>query len=235
MNPTEYRLFSTNPIQFLSSDNYNLRFNLPHPKGASVHRQTHYTGTKLPVTFYHSESLLSTVHLYTERPVYQPNPVLWINSKSGGVAGKTERAYYLHWQPDSAYAVMVGSNAKFFFTAELTGCGLLLYDCPAGILAVHLNMDVDICVKKRFESQSKYLSRDSANRFKVKNAEFSTLADRIEEDYPELQGGARFLPHHYQSQGSGKAHVFGVNNDNVWTFYYSVGDLYGIFYRQGSH
>jgi len=68
---------------------------------------------------------------------------VWVSHDAPPAEGyHRDRAYYLQWGADQAYAIELVSDAQLFFTAELTGCGILIFTAPKRTIVVHHNIQV---------------------------------------------------------------------------------------------
>ena len=143
-----------------------------------------------------------------------------------------DRAYYLKWNADEAYAITLGHEAQLFFTARIDGCGILVFSTPHSLIIIHHNVRVaavgPLFLPSVVESQQDYNLRNRENRFDVRAQALQALSQHIVSTNPGIRGGTALDARRYMAAGHA-ASVFGVKRGGQWRIY--VNSKTGVNYR----
>ena len=236
MNQNQYRQFLNDPAAFLNAGPvYRLRINM-NPGGPgfrnTVRHTAHYPGA-VPIFFQYSDAMVTPVSLRYDNTGIQATSALWAQTnRPAGGQFVNDRAYYLQWNADEAYAITLGFEAQLFFTAQVTGCGILVFETPQTLTIVHHNVQVAAVgqsfLQSIFESQQNYLARDIENRFDVRAQALQALAQHIIAANPAIRRGIALDSRQYMAAGNA-ASVFGVKRGGQWRIY--VNSKTGVNYH----
>jgi hypothetical protein len=236
MNQTQYRQFLNDPAAFLNAGPVvrRLRINMT-PAGPGFRntvRSTDQIGGA-PIFFQYSDAMVTKVYLrYDDTALVPDNRVLWAETTPGGAQYVNDRAYYLQWNVDQAYAITLGHEAQLFFTAQVDGCGILVFETPQNLIIVHHNVQVaavgESFLQSIFESRQNYNARDLANRFDVRAQTLQALVQHIVAHNPSIVRGTALDARQYMATGN-PASVFGVKRGGRWRIY--VNSMTGANYH----
>jgi hypothetical protein len=227
MDHIQYRQFLNDPVAFLNAGPVKrLRINM-NPAGAAfrntVQRTTQHPGV-VPTYWQYADALVAPVSLRIENsPVASVLSAVWVESKrpAPGASFVNDRAYWLKWNADKAYAIALGHEAQLFFTATLTGCGILVFETPQKLIVIHHNVQVPTIgqgfVQRLLESRRAHQERDQNNRFDVQAQALEALAQHIISENPSIRGVALNSPQYYSS--GQPASVFGIKRGGRWRIY----------------
>lgn len=226
MNQNQYRQFLNNPVAFINGGPVTrLRINM-NPGGVGFRntiRSTAQHPGSVPLSFQYSDSRVSPIYLRYDNTGIPPTSAIWAQSTRPG-AGEfiNDRAYYLQWSADQAYAIELGYEAQLFFTAQVDGCGILVFETPQKLIIVHHNVQVaavgQTFLQSIFESQQNYTNRDRENRFDQRAQTLQALSEHIVANNPNIIGGTALDARQYLSAGNA-ASVFGVKRGGRWRIY----------------
>jgi hypothetical protein len=116
-----------------------------------------------------------------------------------------DQAYYLQWGPDKGYVITLRDRAKLFFTDQLSGCGILIFETAHTLILVHHN-------------------RRSVDDPQLTRFEITEIARKIKKNNPNIIGYTYrdFLDYFPQRSGEDDvAGVFGVNSNGRWNIYFN--------------
>lgn len=231
MNQNQYTQFLNDPAAFLNNNTDNLRqlrisVNPTGPAFSNTVKRTIQDQMGNDVYFQHSDALVTKMFLsYDISTVSDDLSALWIRTTDpkNGLPLIQDRAYWLKWNADESYAITLGYEAQLFFTATLTGCGILVLNSPKGLTIIHHNIQVpDIeqdFFQKVFESQNDYNKRNKENRFSARAAALGELARSIVADDNSITGGTTLDVNKYYNTERKSASVFGVKHEDTWRIY----------------
>lgn len=159
---------------------------------------------------------------YDDTSIPQTSAV-WVSRTNTGAGDcLQDHAYYLNWGENTAYAVELGSEAKLFFTAELTGCGIIVLSGTGKTVLVHHNIQVTppgpTYFQKLFESTPKKMAREAAAVAQSRTDSLYLMLQDIVASTPGLTSGKMLGVHQYGA----KASFFGINNGGRWRFYLNM-------------
>lgn len=157
---------------------------------------------------------------------YDDNPIpqvaaIWIsrNTPPAGAEFQADTAYYLEWEVNRALAIELKDEARLFFTAELTGCGILVFYAADKLIVVHHNIQVEPLpqsfFQKLFESAAARQQRESTYVAETRENALVDLANDIVEQVPGITGGTSLSVNQY----GGTARVFGIRQAGRWRIY----------------
>ncbi len=229
MNQNQYRQFLNDPAAFLNAGPVRrMRINInpvtPNFRNV-VQRTAQYGGGAVPVHYQYSDARVTPVSLRYDNTGIPPTSALWVetNRPANPLAQfVTDRAYWLQWRADEAYAISLGHEAQLFFTATLTGCGILVFETPQNLIVIHHNIQVAAVgqsfIQSLFESQQNYLARDQTHRFDARAEALQQLAQHVVADNPDIVRGTALDSRQYFSSDQ-PASVFGVKRGGSWRIY----------------
>lgn len=227
MEQNQYRQFLNDPAAFLNAGPVRrLRINMS-PVGPgfrnTVRHTANYPGA-VPVFFQYSDAMVTSVSLRYDNTGNPATSALWAQT-ARPAAGQfvNDRAYYLQWKTDQAYAITLGYEAQLFFTAQLDGCGILVFETPKALTVIHHNVYEIAAVGQSFlqsifESQHNYDARDAENRFNVRAQALQALSQHILEANPSIRRGTALDARQYMTAGNA-ASVFGVKRGERWRIF----------------
>ena len=233
MTPQQYRLFLDNPVALLNGPGNVRQIRLDGTMGQaianSVSRTVQNPGA-VPLHYQYSAARVLPVTLRYDDTGIPPTSAVWIsrNQPGGGGQYQRDRAYYLQWAPDQAYAIELGFDAQLFFTAELTGCGIMVFTAQHKTIVVHHNVQVPpvppTFMQQIFESAAARQLRDAAHMVDVRTQTLASLAQDIVAAHPDMTGGTLLSVQQYGAT----ARVFGIKRGGQWRLYVNrpVGGTY---------
>ncbi|TDO96722.1 hypothetical protein [Marinomonas balearica] len=222
MDLRQYQQFLNDPVRLLSRGNVSqLRFNgtLSNVKNA-VMRVIDQGGT-YRIRYKYSKSRVTPVTIKYDDTGIPQTSAIWVSRTPPNGIGdyRKDRAYYLEWGSNNAYAIELGAEAQLFFTAELTGCGILIFSAGEKLIVVHQNIQVDPipqnAFQKIFESDSakQQRNRDHSNLVRVQT--LHKVALDIVDQMPSITRGAQISVKDYGD----KARIFGIKRHGAWRLY----------------
>ncbi|MFN7571750.1 MAG: hypothetical protein ACK5TK_09915 [Betaproteobacteria bacterium] len=225
MDPQQYRGFLNDPVLLLNrTENANVRQIRLHSSMASaspsaVFRTVQHPGA-VRLRYQSSAARAVPVTLRYDDTGIPATSAVWVSrNPPAGEPFQRDRAYYLHWASDEAHAVELGSDAQLFFTAELTGCGILIFRAPGTTIVVHHNIQVDpvppTLFQRLFESAAARNERASMHSGEVKENALHNLAQHIIAATPGITGGTQLSVRQYGD----KARVFGIKRGGQWRLF----------------
>jgi hypothetical protein len=156
-----------------------------------------------------------------------------------GFTYQTVKAFYLNWKPNKGYWMkLTGSPAvRFFFTARMNGCGVLIYGLPTSPTVVHANVDMNnllaqpgfdnVQATKEYEEKKKAMYRSyylnvAAGLSDTPIFQAASLS-RVGLD-DSGASSSTFDPSVYYKFDGSFAHVFGIRDSVTgnWTFYWHM-------------
>lgn len=223
MNQQQYRQFLNNPAVLLNGagnvSQIRLNGNMSQAIANSVSRTVNHPGT-VPLHYQYSASRVTPVTLKYDDTGFPGNSAVWV-SRQPPAAGdyQRDRAYYLQWAADHAYAIELAFDAQLFFTAELTGCGILIFSAPNKLIVVHHNVQVPALPQNwfqhLFESAAAHNQRNAAHSADVRAQTLHNLAQDILTTSPGITGGTLMGVQQYGH----KARIFGVKRGGQWRIF----------------
>jgi hypothetical protein len=241
MTQTQYKQFLDDPAKFLNAGPVRrLRINVPPVNPGSAVFLTNPQSTAnfpgaVPVHFQWQHLSASPIWWKYDDTGIPPTSAVWaqITPPVGGQF-VNDRAYYLKWSVDEAYALELGHTAQIFLTAQVDGCGILVFQTPLNLIVVHHNIQVAAVGKsffqRIFESRQAYGNRDQENRFDVRAQALQALSGHIMAKYPNITRGAALDVSHYMATGNA-ASVFGVTRGRVGPWRIFVNSKIGTDYH----
>jgi hypothetical protein len=218
MTQAQYMQFLNDPARFLNAGPVRrLRINVPpvNPGTAVLmnpQSTDNYPGA-VPVHFQWRLSSVAPIKWKYDNTGIPPTSAVWAQTTQPGGQFVDDSAYYLKWSVDEAYALELGHQAQIFLTAQVDGCGILVFETPSNLIVVHHNIQVaavgQSCFQRIFESRQAYGNRDQENRFDVRAQALQALSGHIMAKYPNITRGAALDVSHYMATGNA-ASVFGV-------------------------
>ena len=145
---------------------------------------------------------------------------MWVSHDAPPAGGyQRDRAYYLQWGADQAYAIELGSDAQLFFTGELTGCRILIFTAPKRTIVVHHNIQVTpvpptLC-QQLFESAAARQLRNAGHAAALRMGTLHSLAQDIVTASPDITGGTQLSMQQYGAT----ARIFGIKRRGRWRLY----------------
>ena len=236
MDNTQYRQFLNNPVTFLNGGPVSrLRINVTTPgvPFRNTIKSTENFNGSVPTSFQYSDSRVTSISLRYDNTGIAPTSALWAQT-TRPPAGNfvNDRAYYLQWSADQAYAIELKHEAQLFFTAQVDGCGILVFETPQKLIIVHHNIQVAAAgqsfLQSVFESQGNYRARDRNNRFDARARALQDLSAHIIANNPGITGGTSLDARQYMATGHA-ASVFGIKRGGRWRIY--VNSKTGANYR----
>lgn len=170
--------------------------------------------------YQYSVALVAPVTLRYDDTGIPNTSAVWVSRTSPvGVDYQRDRAYYLHWNVNQAYAIELGSDAQLFFTAELTGCGILIFTAPSRTIVVHHNLQVPVVpptfFQQLFESNDARDQRYDAHKANVQMGALQNLAQDIVAANLDITGGTLLSVGQY----GGISRVFGIKRGGRWRLF----------------
>jgi hypothetical protein len=232
MNPQQYRQFLNNPSALLNAQGNvrQIRFDSSMMREIpnSVSRTVQSPGA-VPLHYQYSAARVTPVTLRYDDTGIPATSAVWVSRSSPNVLHQRDRAYYLQWAADSAYAIDLGYDAQLFFTAELTGCGIMVFKARDRTIVVHHNVQVSpsspTFMQRLFEGEAARERRETAHIDDVRTQALLDLAQDILASHPGITGGTLLSAQQYGDQ----ARVFGIQRGGQWRLY--VNYLAGGRYR----
>lgn len=222
MDQQRYSAFLNNPCDILNEGNVRhlrLDSSMGRTRANSVARTVSAPGA-VPLHYQYEKASVSPVFVrYDDTPIPQTSAI-WVSQRkpSSGDYQK-DRAYYLQWGPDSAYAVELGFEAQLFFTAELTGCGIIVLSGAGKTVLVHHNIQVTppgpTFFQNLFESNAKKMVREAAAVGRARTDSLYLMLQNIVASTPGLTSGKMLGVQQY----GGTARFFGMKRGGSWRFY----------------
>lgn len=237
MNQQQYRQFLDNPVHLLNP-----------PLGAGNVRQIRLDGTMaqaipnsvsrtvvnpgaVPLHYQYSSARVTPVTLRYDDTGIPANSAVWVSRNPPAALGsphQRDRAYYLQWAANQAYAIELGFDAQLFFTAELTGCGILIFTAPNRTIVVHHNVQVppvpQTFFQQLFENAAAHQRRSAIHSSDVRTQTLRNLAQDIIAMTPDINAGTQLSVQQYGAS----ARVFGIKRSGRWRLFVNrpVGGLY---------
>lgn len=228
MNQNQYRQFLNDPAAFLNAGpvrRMRINVNPVTPNFRNVIQRTANYGGAVPVHFQYSDARVTPVSLRYDNTGIPPTSALWVESnRPGNPAAQyvSDRAYWLQWNADEAYAISLGHEAQLFVTATLTGCGILVFETPQNLIVIHHNIQVAAVgqnfIQSLIESQQQYLRRDQENRFDARAQALQQLAHHVVAENPSIIRGTSLDSRQYFTSDQ-PASVFGVKRGGSWRIF----------------
>jgi hypothetical protein len=220
MNRQQYRQFLNNPVALLNGPGNVSQIRLHASMTRAIANTVSRTVQRpdaVPLHYQYSAARVTPVTVRYDDSGIPATSAVWV-SRHPPAAGdyQRDRAYYLQWAPDQAYAVELGFDAQLFFTAELTGCGILVFSAPSKLIVVHHNVQVAAVpqnfFQRLFESRAAHAQRSAAHKADVRMRTLQELAAHIVEATPEITGGTQLSVAQYGAT----ARVFGIKRGGQW-------------------
>ncbi|MEX3899856.1 hypothetical protein [Paraburkholderia sp. BR10954] len=231
MNPQQYRQFLANPAVLLNGPGnvrqIRLESDMTREIPNSVSRTVQNPGA-VPLHYQYSAARVTPVTLRYDDTGISATSAVWISRIPPTGEHQRDRAYYLQWAPDCAYAVDLSFDAQLFFTAELTGCGIMVLRAPNKTIVVHHNVQVPPVPPTFwqwiFESAAARQQRHAAHVSDVRTQTLLNLAQDIVASHPGITGGTLLSAQQYGD----RARVFGIKRGEQWRLYvnYPAGGNY---------
>jgi hypothetical protein len=126
--------------------------------------------------------------------------------------------------------ILLQDKADLFFTPQLNGCSLLVFDSPNGLAVVHYNNNNQVPdVNQTFwqkwidrESHEAHVARTEEIQLKARAVGSHAFADSFSgianDKYGSAVGGAHLHSYHYAPEG-GTAVAFGIRQGGKWHIY----------------
>jgi hypothetical protein len=220
MTQAQYMRFLNDPAGFLNAGPVRrLRINV-NPSGAgfsnTIKSTANYPGA-VPVHFQYSDARVTRISWTYDDTGIPATSAVWARAtQSVGGQFVNDRAYYLQWSADEAYAMTLGTEAQIFLTAQVDGCGILVFETPSNLIVVHHNIQVAEVgrsfFQRIFESRQAYGNRDQENRFDVRAQALQALSGDIIANHPNIIRGTALDVRQYMATGNA-ASVFGVKRE----------------------
>lgn len=213
MNQQQCHQFLSDPTTFLNAGNVSeirLHGSMAQAANAVSRIVNQAGGNRLRYKF--SAARVTPVTLKYDDTGIPQTSALWVSGQPPATGGdyQRDRAYYLQWGVDQAYAIELGFDAQLFFTAELTGCGILVFSAPNKLVVVHHNIQVNpipqTVFQRLFESAAARQRRETAHVANVQTEALHNLAQDIIASSPGITGGTQLSVRQYGN----RARVFGV-------------------------
>lgn len=223
MNQQQYRQFLNDPRTLLNGTG-NVRQIRLTGFGATDNAVSRAVveGGVLSLRYRFSAARVTPVSLRYDDTHIPATSAIWV---SGGTPPpppaviQRDRAYYLQWGVDQAYAIELGADAQLFFTAELTGCGILVLSAPDKLIVVHHNVQVpDVrqnFMQRLFERNQSYRQRSDNNAIDVREQTLHNLAQDLIATTPGITGGTQLSVAQYASP----SRVFGIKRGGQWRLF----------------
>ena len=176
-----------------------------------------------PTFFQYSDAMVASVSLRYDDTGIPATSALWAETnRPAGGQFVNDRAYYLQWNVDQAYAITLGHEAQLFFTAGLSGCGIIVFETPQNLIVIHHNVQVaavgQSLMQYFVESRHSYDTRDRENFFDVQARALKALSGHIVSHNPSIVRGTALDAGQYMATGNA-ASVFGVKRNERWRIY----------------
>lgn len=242
MNNQQYSDFLNDPCAFLNNGNVDrlrLDSSVMAMGNAAKSHTVNFPGA-VPLNYlYEKASVRPVVIEYSDTGI-PPTSAIWVraaeasgkafdpDTKLAGHKDVKDRAYYLNWDKNTAYAVELGFEAQLFFTAELTGCGIIVLSGGGKTVLVHHNIQVTApgptYLQGLFESKAKRQAREAAFVGRQRTDSLYLLLQNIVEQNPTLTSGRMLGVQQY----IGASRFFGMKRNGLWRFYINrpVGKVY---------
>jgi len=223
MNQQQYRQFLDDPRTLLNGPGNVRQIKLTGLAATdnAVSRAVMQNGV-MSLRYRFSAARVTPVWLRYDATPYPATSALWV---SGGppplppAVIQRDRAYYLQWGVDQAYAIELGADAQLFFTAELTGCGILVFSAPQKLIVVHHNVQVpnvpQTFFQRLFESNQAHAQRSAANAVDVRAQTLYNLAQDIVATTPGITRGTLMSVAQYANP----SRVFGIKRGGQWRLF----------------
>lgn len=232
MNQQQYRQFLDNPVALLNGPGnvrqIRLDGTMTQAIPNTVSRTVQNPGA-VPLHYQYSAARVTPVTLRYDDTGIPATSAVWVSRNSPAVGQyQRDRAYYLQWAADQAYAIELGFEAQLFFTAELTGCGILIFMAPNRTIVVHHNVQVapvpPTLFQQLFESAAARQQRNAAHSANVRMGTLHNLAQDIVAATPDITGGTQLSVQQYGAT----ARVFGIKRGGHWRLFVNrpVGGTY---------
>jgi hypothetical protein len=121
------------------------------------------------------------------------------SSKGDEHRTRKENAYYLQWGPDRCYIITLRDQADLFFTDQLSGCGILVFETPHELIVMHHN-------------------RKSWQDLKSSNEEVAKIADSYLAKKNIIKYSFINSSHYNPDECAG---VFGIRSNGRWKIYFN--------------
>jgi hypothetical protein len=152
---------------------------------------------------------------------------------------QTVKAYYLNWKGDTGYWMKLdgGPTARFFFTARMNGCGVLIYGTPAAPTVVHANIKMaNLLANPDFDNVQAVATFEEKKKAIYRNYYLNVaagLSDTAIFQASSLSAmgldssgasSSTFDPSLYYKYNGSFAHCFGIRDtvSGNWSFYYHM-------------
>lgn len=223
MTQQQYQQFLTDPCTFLNGPGNvrQLKFRRFHTADNSVSRAVTHGGVT-SLRYHYSASRVTPIFLQYDATPIPATSALWVD---GGAPPPMpavvvrDRAYYLKWGVDEAYAIELGADAQLFFTAELTGCGILVLAGPQKLIVVHHNIQVPQMPQgffaRLFVSAAAHTQAEAARIVEVRAQALYNLAMDIIATTPGLTECTQLSVAQYTAP----TRVFGVRRGGKWRLF----------------
>lgn len=242
MNHQQYSDFLNDPCAFLNNgsvDKLRLDGSVMAMGKTAVSHTVNFPGS-VPLRYLYEKASVRPVTIEYSDTGIPPTSAVWVRAaKASGKAfdpdtklaehkDVKDRAYYLNWDADTAYAVELGFEAQLFFTAELTGCGIIVLTGGGKTVLVHHNIQVTApdptFFQNLFESQAKRQARETAFVGRKRTDSLYLLLQNIVKQNPTLTSGKMLGVQQY----GGASRFFGMKRNGLWRFYINrpVGNVY---------
>lgn len=230
MNKQQYSDFLDDPCKFLNNGSVTrlrLDSGLKVVKAPATSRTVQYPGS-VPLRYQQAKASVQRISVRHSDTGIPPTSAVWVDTRDPSQEFQNDNAYYLNWGPDSAYAIELGLEAQLFFTAELTGCGIIVLTGGGKTIVVHHNIQVaapdPTLFQKVFESAAKKQARETAFVGLQRTDSLFVLLDHIVKENPNLTAGQLLSVQHY----GGNSQFFGIKRGGRWRFYVNrpVGEAY---------
>ncbi len=188
--------------------------------GANSVSHTVHTPGAVPLRYQFEKASVSPVYIRYDATGIPQTSAVWVSQREPGSGDfQKDRAYYLQWGPDSAYAVELGFEAQLFFTAELTGCGIIVLSGAGKTVLVHHNIQVTppgpTFFQKLFETTPKKMAREAAAIGRARTDSLYLMLQDIVASTPGLTSGKMLGVQQYGAT----ARFFGMKRSGRWRFY----------------
>lgn len=222
MNIQQYQQFLNDPRTLLNAAGNVSQIRLEGSMALasnSVYRVVNQAGvSRLRYKYSNSRVTPITVR-YDDSGIPQTSGI-WFSQRSPSQGDyRKDRAYYLEWGVDQAYAIELGSDAQLFVTAELTGCGIIVFSTPSKLVVVHHNIQVSSLpqtwLQWIIESRTAKQQREAAF---VANSREQALVNLVQDIVATTPGITRGISLSVNQYGS-KARVFGVRRHGLWRLF----------------
>lgn len=223
MDQLQYRQFLGDPVALLNGpgnvSEIRLDSTMVRDIPNTVSRTVHNPGA-VPLHYQYSAARVTPVTVRYDDTGISATSAVWVSRDApAGADYQRDRAYYLQWAADQAYAIELGFDAQLFFTAQLTGCGILIFTAPSRTIVVHHNVQVPAVppsfFQQRFESAAARQQRNDAHSADVRMGTLHNLAQDIVAATPDITRGTQLSVQQYGDA----ARVFGIKRDGGWRLF----------------